>query len=259
MSITPRRAALVVPLLLVGTAFTGCGVADEDIRPGVAARVDGTDFSVAEVDDLTQGTCDYLDTTDNTVAYPRFTVRRLSLETLVRQEAAQHLLDDLDATLPDDYTTTVAGLSQSYTDAPDDVAQAMREGDQARYFVAYAAATVGNALLREETGEEPADADKISARGNQAITEWIADHDVDLNPAFGLRLDDGSFVADDGLSVPGSDAALAAGAVTDIDLSGASDPTALQAALAKANASLPADQVCGTPSAAAPGTAVAPQ
>ncbi|MFB9313570.1 hypothetical protein [Nocardioides plantarum] len=257
MSITPRRAALVAPLLLVATAFSGCGVADEQVRPGVAARVDGTDFSVSEVDDLTSGTCDYLDTTDNTLAYPRFTVRRLSLETLVRQEAAKHLLDDLDATLPDDYTKAVASLTETYAAAPADVAKAMREGDQARYFVAYAAAAVGNVLLREETGTEPADADKISARGNQAITTWIADHDVDLNPTFGLRLEDGTFKADDGLSVPVSTQARDASAVTAIDLSGATDATALQAALAKANASLPADQVCGTPSD--PSTPSAPQ
>lgn len=250
MSITPRRAALVAPLLLLGLGLNGCGISDNEVRPGVAAQVDGTDVTSTEVDDLVSGTCDYLDDTEGAAAYPRVTVRRLFLETLIRREAAEQLVDDLDAELPGEYDTAIAGLAQDYADVPDDVAATMREGDRARYYVAYATAAIGDALLREETGAEPADADAIGQRGNKAIADWIADHDVALNPTYGLRLQDGAFVADDGLSVAVSTQAQDARAIADIDLSGASgDQATLQASLDQANASLSDEQVCGTPGA----------
>lgn len=257
MSTTPRRAAILAPLLLAGLALNGCGVSDDQIRPGVAASVDGSDVTVSDVDDLADGTCTYLDASPDASTYPRVTIRRLFLETLVRREAAERLVADLGATLPADYASTVAGLAQDYTTESPSVARAMREGDEARYYVAYATAAIGNALLRKETGAEPGNAQQISDRGTQAIDQWLAERDVEVNPTYGLSLRDGAFVADDGLSVPVSSEATAADAVADIDLNSATadNQAELQAAIAKANASLPTDQVCGPQKGGAGGNA----
>ncbi|MDO9454707.1 hypothetical protein [Nocardioides sp.] len=245
MSITPRLAALAVPLLLVGGALTGCGVSDgPQVRPGVAAEVDGTTIELSDVDDTVAGTCAYLDDADGALPFPRVTVRRLLVETLVRETAAERLLDELDAELPDTYAPAVASIDQNYADAPDDQAAAMRAGDTSSTYVALASDAIGNTLLREETGAEPGNPEEIRARGTQAIADWLADHDVDLNPTYGLRIDDGSFVADDGLSVPVSDGAVFNQGVAGFDISGQDEE--LQTKIQQASAQLSDDQVCGT-------------
>jgi hypothetical protein len=243
VSITPRRVALAVPLLLVGAALNGCGVTDEEIRPGIAADVDGTVIRQSDLDDTVSGTCDYLDQAEGVSRFPRATVRRQLLQTLVRQVAAEHLVDELDVDLPDEYAPAIASIDKTYADAPGDQATAMREGDKASTYVAVASDAVGAALLRKETGTEPQDANQIRARGTQEVAAWLGDHDVELNPTYGLRLDDGSFVADDGLSVPESSEAVFARGVSDIDLGDADQDVATL--IADATAKLPEDQVCG--------------
>jgi hypothetical protein len=244
VSTTPRRAALVVPLLLAGLGLNACGVAEQQIRPGVAAEVDGTEISTDDLDRNVDGTCDFLDAQPDASAFPRVTVRRLLVETLVREEAARRLVEDLDVELPDEYDDAVAGIDQTYTEAPDDQAEAMRTGDKASTYVALAGRAIGDALLREETGTEPGNPELIAARGAEAIDDWIADNDVELNPTYGLGLDGGTFVADDGLSVPASSGAVFAQGVAGININDP-DSAALGTALTDAVAELPATQVCG--------------
>lgn len=248
MSTTRRRAAITVPLVLAGLALSGCGVAQEQIRPGTAADVDGAGIDSSYVDDTVDGACDYLDAQAGGGAIPRAALRRLVVETLVREKAAEQLVDELGAELSDTYPEALAGIEQDYTDAPDEQAEAMRVGDRSNTYVAYAADAIGNTLLREETGREPGVAQEIRDRGNEAIAQWLADNDVDLNPTYGLRLDEGAFVADDGLSVPGSTGAVFAQGLSDIDL-GSEDQEAVNQAILEAVAQLPPDQVCGTPAA----------
>ena len=243
MSTTARRAAIVVPLLLAGLGLSACGVAEQQIRPGVAAVVDGTDISADDVDRNVDGTCDFLDSQPDALSFPRVTVRRLLVETLVREEAARRLVDDLDVELPEEYDDQIAGIDLAYAEAPDDQAEAMRTGDKASTYVALAGRAIGDALLREESGSEPGNPELIAARGAEAIEEWIADNDVELNPTYGLGLDGGTFVAVDGLSVPASSGAVFAQGVADIDIN--AQDAALGEAINDAAAELPATQVCG--------------
>jgi hypothetical protein len=243
VSITPRRAALVTPLLLLGLALNGCGIADNDVRPGVAARVDGTTVSLDDVDDTVANTCAYLDDKGQ-ARLPLITVRRLLLETMVRRVAAERLLDDYDTELPDTYTDSVGAIDAEYADLPAGQARAMREGSKAAEYVSQAGDAIGSVLLRKESGAEAGNSDEISARGVKAIDDWLADHDVSLNPTFGLRVDKGTFVADDGLSVPVSTEAALAQDVSAIDLRSA-DQAALGASIEKATKNLPEDEVCG--------------
>lgn len=238
-----RLAGMAVPLLLLGLALSGCGVADQQIRPGIAASVDGTDIASRDVDPTVDDTCAYLDA-HGTNRFPRVTVRRLLVETLIRKQAAQKLLDELGASLPDTYAPALTEIKGRYTDASSTQAVAMRAGDTASTFVSAAGQAIGAALLRKETGAEPTDAQAVTDRGTKAIDDWLASHEVDLNPTYGLSLDHGTFVDDDGLSVPASTQAVLEQGAAAIDLT-STDQQALGEAITKATDSLPEDQVCG--------------
>lgn len=248
MSTARRRRLTVIPVVLAGLALSACGVAQEQIRPGTAADVDGAGIDSSSVDETVDGACDYLDGQEGGGAIPRASLRRLVVQTLVREEAARQLVDELGADIASTYGEALGSIDLDYADAPDDQAEAMRTGDRSNTYVAFAADAIGNTLLREETGSEPGDPQAIRDRGNLAIQEWLASNDVDLNPSFGLRLEEGTFVADDGLSVPGSTDAVFAQGVSDIDLGG-EDQEAVNQAIIESVAQLPPEQVCGTPAA----------
>lgn len=241
MSHPVRRAALLTPLLVAGIALNGCGVADEPARPGLAAEVDGTAITLADVDDETRSTCDFLDAAEGQqAAFPKTVVRRLTFQTAVRRVAAEKLLDELGLDLPSDFETQAATLRQQFAGAPDaDDAEAFADGEVARLYVAAATSVIGTELLGDEA--TPGDDEAAGARGAQAVQEWLLEHDVVLNPAYGLTLDDdGAFVSDEGLSIPVSDAAVEAQADAGLDLLGGNPEE-----IAAAADGLPADQVCG--------------
>lgn len=236
------RAGLLVPVLLLAAGLTGCGVADEQVRPGVAARVDGSNIDAEEIDPTVTQTCAYLDQYGDT-RFPRVTVRRLLIETLIRREASEKLLAELDTELPPTYPAALAEIQTRYADASVAQSDAMRAGDTASTYVSAAGQAIGSALLRKETGQEPGDANAVAVRGAQAVDEWLASHEVELNPTYGLRVEDGTFVDDDGLSVAASTRAAFAQGVAAIDLTG--DQETLGDSLVQATDALPEDQVCG--------------
>ncbi|MEO9325620.1 hypothetical protein ABFT23_19165 [Nocardioides sp. C4-1] len=235
-----RRAALLTPVLVAGIALNGCGVADEQARPGLAAEVGGTAITTSDVDDETQGICDFLDAAEGQqAAFPKSAVRRLTFETAVRRVAAEKVLDELGLDLPSDVDTQASAVRQQLAEAGDaDDAELFADGEVARLYVAAAAGVIGAELLDDGTS---ADDEAAAARGVQALQEWLVDNDVDLNPAYGVALaDDGTFTADEGLSIPVSDAAVAAQAEAGLELLGGN-----QEEVAAAAEGLPADQVCG--------------
>jgi len=248
VSITPRRATVSTILLAVGlgVGLGGCGVADDQIRPGVAVSVDGTDIDVSEVDDTVSGACAFYDDNPETGALvPRVVLRRLVVETFTRREAAEALVEELGLDIDGDVSRATAGVEQAFGDAPPDQVAAMTAGEVAASYTTAASDAIGDALLREETGSEPGNPELIRARGVQAITDWLADHEIAINPTYGLQVDDGVFSADDGLSVPASTQAVFAQEISGLDLL-SQDQAALGEAIEEATATLPDDQICGT-------------
>ena len=246
MSITPRRATVSTLLLAVGlgVGLSGCGVADDQIRPGVAVRVAGEDIGVSEVDETVDGFCAFYDDSESATPVPRVLVRRLVIETFTRREAAERLVDELGVELSSDYGTALSQIEQSYAEVPADQAAAMSSGDTAAVYTALAGEAIGAELLTDETGAEPTDPEESRARGAQAITDWLADHQVEVNPTYGLQIEDGTFSAGDGLSVPASTEAVAAQDIAGIDIESV-DQAALGEAIVAATSSLPDDEVCG--------------
>jgi hypothetical protein len=237
VSLTPRRAGLVVPLLLAGIALNGCGVSDEQIRPGVAAQVDGEQIQLADVDESTTAVCDYLGSADlaHFSPFPRSFQRQGLATTRIQQVALEHLVDERDLSLPASYGDDVAQIEAQFADAGDD-RDVLVDAGTVNAYVTAAATAVGDAEFQADGTPAPS-AEVAAQRGLAAASTWLNDHEVDLNPVLGISLtDEGLVPADDDLSVPASDRARAgvftAGDATDDKI----------AALV---ATLPRDQLCG--------------
>lgn len=243
-----RLLSLAAPALVAGLALSGCSVSDEEVLPGAAASVDGTTIPLSEIDETTRVTCQYYDDNpapDSAIpAYPLVTVRSQVVQTRLLEIAAKSLVDELDPRFRASYEDDVARIQEAYADLPDDEAQTLIDGDLASNYVVTAGLSLGDELLRAESGSEPTDDSLSFQRGLAAMQQWLTEHDVEINPVYGLRLDDtGTFVGDPGLSQPESDEATAAQDVVDLNLY-----TLDQAGVDELNAAaagLPGDEVCG--------------
>ncbi|WP_148614324.1 hypothetical protein [Nocardioides rubriscoriae] len=238
MSLTPRRAGLVAPLLLVGLALNGCGVSDEQVRPGVAADVDGEQVSLSEVDESTTAVCDYLSSADlaEFSPFPRTYQRQGLATTRIQQIALEHLVDERKLTLPPSYGDDVASIEAQFADSGDD-RDVLVETGTANAYVTAAAIAVGNAEYAAD-GDPAASTDAALQRGLVAAAAWLNDREVDLNPVLGISLTKQGLVpTDDDLSVPASDRAKAG--IIAVDDAAANDK--INALVA----TLPRDQVCG--------------
>lgn len=246
-----RRTRLVVaaPLAVAGLLLSGCGVASPEARPGVAAEVDGTIISTDTLDAGLSGACDYFDALAEApaadapapTAVPRVALRRTLMNFLVRRAAAEALVAENDIELPAELDDIFNEIDRTYADVPEDQAAGMTLGDRSGTYNVYVARALGSMALEEETGSAGEDPNAQVARGDEVIDGWLADHEVDLNPVYGLRLVEGRLVADDGLSVPASDEAVSAAGLAGLALD---DPDAQQQ-LEQYAAGLPDDEVCG--------------
>lgn len=195
MSSTRRpTVALAAPLLLLGLAVNGCGVADTQGAPGSAARVGDETITVAEVDDLTDDLCSLSAEREELSegVQARGAARRNLLEGLVVQAAVRQVLDDTGTELGSDYQ---AALDVSR----DQAAQLGLDEEQSGIYSDIngigAYITAGVTALG---GEDP-------------LLDWFKTNDVTINPVFGLRVGDDGLLVDTGTgtSVPVSDVARA--------------------------------------------------
>ena len=237
-------AALAVVLLTGGTVLSGCGVSDERPRPGAAAQVDDVRISADLVDGAVTDACTYFTSVDNE-PFPRSIALQQFVSSLVNQSAIEQLMDETGATLDGNknYQSDVADLDTQLADIPADVRDNVGLLRRAQIVVSYGTYAVGDAEFTA-SGEVPGTAAEVTERGQAALTTWIAEHEIDINPIYQLAVVDGVIVVDDeGTSVAQSDFAQAG--LLDVLSQDEATVAALTAKVSAKAAQLPADQLCG--------------
>jgi hypothetical protein len=234
-----RRAA--IGTAVVGLALSGCGVAGDSLRPGLAAQVGETEISLDRVDESSSELCDmitFLSREGSATAVPGSVVRDNTLQYTVLRELGDQLSEEYDVAAGDIYRSSLErnqgqlselGVS---SDVLDEVVPMLSSGD---YFLDIAQ-QIGQRELdlsaQEDTRQEGI------AEGLRIAREWEAEHGIEVNPRFSdlsigdleeiLKVEDGS------LSVPVSDFAKQANEPV--------DPEAPDTSYAD---SLPDSQRCG--------------
>lgn len=233
-------AKLAITALTAGV-LSSCGVAGTEFRPGVAAEIEDVTISMNDVDEAVEGACIYFtdNRADGASAFPRYEVRQQLAQLTIQRAVVEHLVDETGAELGGVYETALAQLDGSYGDLPAEQRDGLILGYEAATFVDLGLAAVGAELLEAE-GQRNPEQQAAADRGQAAYNAWITDHDVEINPIYGLAVSEGDIlpVADE-VSVPQS-----AFAVQSKVSASSSDP-ADQAARAAYVGSLPVEQRCG--------------
>lgn len=241
MSIRSHRwgALAAAGVLVSGGLLSGCGVSDEQLRPGVAAQIGDTELALDDIDDAIADVCDFF-TDQQQAAFPRSLVRQQFVSVLIQRAAASAALDEADLALGSDFQQAVSGLDAANAQVPEAQRAPFVRLAEATTFIDAAATSLGTAAFSSE-GDVPADPAIVTDRGRSIINEWIATNDVEVNPVFRLTVaDDGQVVADQGgTSVATSDYAS----------TGFLDPlTATEEQVVAAADQLPSSQLCGASS-----------
>ena len=223
-----RPVQVVAASLLLAGGLSGCGVAGTSFQPGVAARVGNDTISVRQVDSIARDYCSSIQKQlgANNQVVPQHYLRggivgQLALVSAARQLAAQYGVQP-----GADYTHKVADLRDAVAQLPEDQAQAVVEVESSAAYLQGVVTAVGEKALQKQ-GSTASGTDAAVTAGKQVFTRWLDDHDVRIDPQFGIRISQGQPVPTDGsLSYAVSDAAKQGGAAQPDPLYAASLPDA---------------------------------
>ncbi len=205
--------ALASTVLMTGCSATG-GVSGWN--PGVAARVADDTISLADVDETSAAYCEaLLKNPQNDQIIPGRFVQGRVVANLALRAAAEQFAEAEGITPDESYDQTVrqAESNDSFAGLTDEEKDAVIAVDGAGYYVQ---------AVQQAAGED----------GEQQFVAWLGEHQPELDPRYGIAIEDGQVVsADTSVSVAVSDTA---------EQASASEPDPASAA------GLPASQRCGS-------------
>lgn len=231
---TFRPAAASLAALALLTA--GCGVSDNDVKPGVAAEVEGQQLSLSKVDRAVEDYCALRSANPQAQPAPTALIRAQFVVGWTQAVAVDDLAPEHGVELPP------AAIDRT---AVHDAWDALGTIDDDNYdtfeFLTWIQQRLSDPVAEIGADESGAEGDAAVSAGITLITKWLDEHDVSFNPVFGSYDATTGVFGGDPLSVPVSSEAK-----------GASDTGALTP---EQIAKLPADQRCGPavdPSAVVP-------
>jgi hypothetical protein len=194
-----RPVQVVVASLLLAGGLSGCGVDGTGYHPGVAAQVGDDTISVREVDSVASNYCSSIEKQlhDNHQVLPQSYLRGGVAGQLTLVEAARQLALEEGVEPGTDYTRKVSDLRDAVADLPEEQRDAVVEIESSSVYLTSVLEAVGKKQLAasgaKDTGTEAA-----GAAGQKALTAWIDDHGVRIDPAYGVEIQDGKAVPVDG-------------------------------------------------------------
>ena len=188
------RLQRCLPVLATSVVLlTGCGVAGTDFNPGIAAEVGDDTLTTKHVDTVTHDYCAALETVTkgqpSAAGQPAMPMRYFShdfVSELITRSAAEQLADDHGVEPSGAYKTDLAQLEPQLVDLTEAQRDAVVEVIGARAYSQDVLTVIGGEALAEDGNDDATDEDKLAA-GEEVLDEWVADHDVEINPKYGLE------------------------------------------------------------------------
>jgi peptidyl-prolyl cis-trans isomerase SurA len=200
-SVRTLRALPVLGVVLLA----GCGVAGTQFRPGVAAEVGDQTITTRHVDQVTDDACQALQKLNQDpsgAGSERTPLRQISRQVasaLIEKAAAEQLAEQYDVTPSPDYKTGVAQAEGQLSAVSGAQKDAVLEVIDAQSYSSDVLTQIGEIEL-EKQGTEDSTAEDQFNEGLKVLADWKGDHDVVVNPKYGI--DPGSNdVVDTNLSV----------------------------------------------------------
>ncbi len=170
---------------LTALALTGCGA----LQPGTAVEVGDETISLDRVDQVAADFCaavePQLETEAETIPHGFF--RSGIAGTLALRSVADQLAADYGVEPDSDqYLQTMAELRQGIGAVPEELRDSVLEVESAPPYVEAVQAAVGEAVLDGEGEYED-----FVAAGTDEFETWIAENDVEFDPALNTAMKDG--------------------------------------------------------------------
>jgi len=235
--VRPTFRSAAASLAAVALLTAGCGVSDNDVKPGVAAEVEGQQLSLSKVDQAVQDYCALAATNPQAQPAPVALVRAQFVVGWTQAVAVDDLAPERGISLPGEQIDRT-----SVTDAWGALGTIDDDNDDTFEFLTWIKQRLSDPVEQLGADESGAQGDAAITAGIALITKWLDEHDVSFNPVFGTYDATTGVFSGDPLSVPVS--------------SEAKDASNTSAMTPEQVAKLPADQRCGP--AVAP-SAVVPQ
>jgi hypothetical protein len=188
-SVRLPRALVVLPAVLL----TGCGVAGAQFHPGVAAQVGDQTITTRHVDQVTDDYCKAVEKVSKDQpdqagqATPmRYLTHEFATDLVVRA-AAEQLADEEGVKPTSAHKTALTQLEPQLTKLSDQQKDSVREIIGARSYAQDVLTQIGEASLKKQ-GKASDSTDDQYAEGQKVLDAWMADHDVEVNPKYGIEL-----------------------------------------------------------------------
>lgn len=180
MRLSRPLAGLAAAAVLATGALSGCGVADAEIRPGLAADVEGAEIGLGQVADAVADTCEVLRRSPELLqgGFTGAELRGIVVQQLVVNEVATQIAEEngLRADVLRREAEQQARISFGFTaDQRDDASIPVFAASS---YLSSVISEVVDPTLSEQELVEPGPA-------YQAFLEqWQAENDIDVNPLF---------------------------------------------------------------------------
>lgn len=183
-------------------ALSGCGVAGTEFHPGIAASVGDQRITTDRVDELVTDYCAaYVDTLEG-ASVPLSVLRSGIVGRLAQKAAVEQLAEEYDVRPGTTYRRSVSMLTTQGSQLDEEASDAMVEVDSTPAYVEDVLTQVGEKVLAEQGQGDPTLEEGLAA-GQEELKAWLEDHDAEVDPRYGIELQEGQPVArDTDLSVP---------------------------------------------------------
>ena len=183
--------------------LTGCGA----VQPGAAVEVGDDSISLSEIDEVASDFCSAIEPQleAQPQSIPNSYLRggiagTLALRSVAEQVAAEYGVDAADSQR---YQDAVQELKANVAPVPEEYRESVIEVESAPQYVEAVQAAVGEVEL-DGQGEY----EEFVAAGSEVFTDWIAENDVEFDPALNTEIKDGAIsTVDSSVSFAVSEAA----------------------------------------------------
>lgn len=185
--------------------LTGCGTVS-GFNPGVAARVGDDTVTMNRVDDVTAAYCRAAEAElQEGQVLPQHYLRSQVAGALALRVAADQFAAEQGVSAAEDYDQAVAQAREQLGPMPEDEVQALIDVQGVPTYVQAVEKSVGE--------QQGANGNAATKAGEEAFLAWLEDHDIDLDPRFGISIENGvTAPADTSLSYGLSETATKANA-----------------------------------------------
>ncbi len=192
----PTGLAAAAALLMAGV-LSSCGVAGTGFHPGVAAEVGDDQVKLSTVDTIARDYCSAIKEQLSGQALPNRYLRGGVVGQLALVSAARQLAAEYDVEPGVQYEQKVAELRAAVATLDEGAQDAVVTIESAGTYLSSVATAVGTQLLTD-AGESDPGASEARAAGEQALVTWLDENDVQIDPRFGVRIEQGAVVPADG-------------------------------------------------------------